>query len=104
MALSFLRHKWQKITLGAVLIIIAIILVLGFYFNEHWSPILEKKIHAEVLKGTDSLYKADFTSAELHLFQGKIVIFNITLKADSAAYNRLKKRGLAPNNLVDLHV
>ncbi len=85
-------------------IIVAIIFVLGFYFNEHWSPLLEKKIHSEILKGSDSLYKADFGSAELRLFQGKIVIFNINLKADSAVYTRLKKRGLAPNNLVDLHI
>jgi hypothetical protein len=104
MSLSFLKQKWQKIVLGALLFIVAAILILGFYFNERWSPILEEKIHAEILKGSDSLYKADFASAEIHLLQGKIVIFNITLKHDTSVYNRLKKRGLAPNNLVDLHV
>jgi len=104
MAVNFIKHTWQKIAWSALLILVVIGLVLGYFFNEHWSPILAKKLHDEVLKSSDSLYNANFTSAEFHLFQGKVVIFNITLKADTAVYVRLKKRGLAPNNLLDLHV
>jgi len=104
MAVKFLKHTWQKIALAAFLILVAVILALGYFFNEHWSPLLNEKLRAEVLKSSDSLYIANFSSAEFHLFQGKIVIFNITLKPDTAVYNRLKSRGLAPNNLVGLHV
>jgi hypothetical protein len=104
MTLDFLRLIWKKIVLAAILIITTIILVLGYFFNEHWSPILAEMVRYAVLKSTDSLYNADFSSAEFHLFQGKIVVFNISLKPDTSIYNKLRKRGLAPNNLVDLHV
>ena len=104
MAGTGLKLTWQKIT-GAVLIsLVAVVLVLGYFFNEHWSPILEKKLHDAVLKSTDSLYNADFASAEFHLFQGKIVVFNVTLKPDTSVYNRKIKLGYAPNNLLDVHV
>jgi len=104
MPFKFIKYHWGKIVLAVLVIFAIIILVLGYFFNEHWSPVLAKKLHSEILKTTDSLYNADFSSAEFHLFQGKIVIFNITLKPDTGVYNRLKKRGLAPNNLVDLNV
>jgi hypothetical protein len=104
MIIKFLKRYWQKIVLSVFLILIAIVLVLGYFFNEHWSPILADKFHATILKNTDSLYNADFSSAEFHLFQGKIVIFNITLKPDTIVYNRRKKQGLAPNNLLEIHL
>jgi len=44
-----------------------------------------------VLSGTDSLYKVDFSSAELQILQGRIILYDITLKPDTAVYNRKKK-------------
>ncbi|MDB5111203.1 MAG: hypothetical protein JWR67_2317 [Mucilaginibacter sp.] len=104
MALKFLKHKWQKVVFATFSTIIVIILIAGFFINRYWSPILADKVRNVVLKSSDSLYKVDFSSAELHVLQGKIVIFNITLKPDTAIYNLRKKQGLAPNNLVELQV
>ena len=38
------------------------------------------------------------------MLEGRIIIYNITLKPDTTVYNHLKKQHLAPNNLIDLHV
>ncbi|SDF33810.1 hypothetical protein SAMN05216464_11643 [Mucilaginibacter pineti] len=104
MQLKFLKHKWQKVVFKFVLIPVVVILLLAIVVNRYWSPILANKVRDVVLTSTDSLYKADFTDAELHVLQGKIVIYNLSLIPDTAVYNRKKKQHLAPNNLLELHV
>lgn len=104
MAGKFLKHKWQKTLATVLLIFIFLITVVAYFVNRYWSPILAAEVRSTVLASTDSLYQADFTDANLHIVQGKLVIFNLTLKPDTNVYNRRKKLGLAPNNLVSLTV
>jgi hypothetical protein len=104
MALNFLKHKWQKRTFKFVLIPVIVILLLAVVVNRYWSPILAGKVKDVVLSSSDSLYKADFSDAELHILQGKIIIYNITLKPDTTVYNQKKRLHLAPNTLVELKV
>lgn len=104
MALKFLKHKWQKVTLIGVSVFIILLLGLAFFVNRYWSPILSGKVKSAVLTSTDSLYKVDFASAELHVLEGRIIIYNIDFKVDSAVYNRRKQLHLAPNNLTTFHV
>jgi hypothetical protein len=104
MALKFLKHRWQRVAVTLLLILTGLILILGFFINLYWSPILAGKVKDVVLKSSDSLYNINFSSADLHVLRGTIVIFNITLKPDTAIYNRRKKQHLAPNNLIELHV
>lgn len=101
---NFFKHKWQKILLIFLLIISGIILILAFFVNRYWSPILAGKVKSTVLTSSDSLYTIDFSDAKLHILRGEIAIYNITLKPDTAVYNRRVKAHLAPNNLVELHV
>jgi len=104
MALKILKHKRHRVAVTVLLILTGFILILGFFINLYWSPILAGKVKDVVLKSSDSLYNVDFSSAELHVLRGTIVIFNITLKPDTAIYNRRKRQRLAPNNLIELHV
>jgi len=100
----YLKHKWQKVTLVVAAVVLGLVFVLGFFFNEHWSPILEKKLSEAILKSTDSLYHVDFASAEFHLFEGRVVIRDINVTHDEAVFNRLRAAGLAPNNVLDAHI
>jgi hypothetical protein len=104
MAFKYLKHKWQKISLAIVLIFTLLIIIASLLINSYWSPILEGKVKDIVTTSSDSLYMVDFSSAELHVLRGSIVIFNITLKPDTAVYNFKMKQHLAPNNLVELHI
>ncbi|MDB5061895.1 MAG: hypothetical protein JWP67_1738 [Mucilaginibacter sp.] len=104
MALKFLKHKWQRISSIVLLVLVVLVLIPAVLINRYWSPILADKVKSELLASTDSLYKVDFTNAELHVLQGKIVIYDIKLRPDTAIYNRKKKQGLAPNNLYELQV
>lgn len=104
MKLKFLRHKWQKIAFSFVLVPVLIVFIIALILNHYLAPILATQVRDAVLTGSDSLYRADFIKAELHLLEGKVTIYDISLIPDTALYNRKKKQHLAPNNLVTLHV
>jgi hypothetical protein len=97
-------RKSHKIGIVTICLLTGIVLILAFLVNRYWSPILAKAVRNTVLKSSDSLYRVDFSDAELHIIRGEIDIYNINLIPDTAVYNRRKRAHLAPNNLVELHV
>ena len=104
MAITLSKHKRNKILLTALLTLAVLILILAFFVNQYWSPILAKKVRSVVLTSSEGLYKIDFSDAKLHIIRGELDIYNITLKPDTQVYNQRLKAHLAPNNLVELHV
>ncbi len=104
MAFKFLKLKRNKLGLGILAVFVTVFLVLAFLINLYWSPILAQKIRDAVLNGTDSLYKANFSKAELHILRGNIIFYNITIEPDTVVYNRMCREHRAPNNLIELHV
>jgi len=104
MARKIVLKKHHKIGAGVIVGLTLIVLILAFLVNHYWSPILAKKVRSVVLESSDSLYRADFSDAELHVLRGTIIFHNITLTPDTAVYNRRVKQHTAPNNLVSLHV
>ncbi|MDF2430400.1 MAG: hypothetical protein JWP44_31 [Mucilaginibacter sp.] len=104
MTVKFLQHKWQRVTAIVSITIISLILIIAIFINSYWSPILANKVKDVISTSSDGLYTVNFSSAELHVLRGSVVIYNISLKPDTAAYNRKKQQHLAPNNLVELHI
>jgi hypothetical protein len=104
MALSFLKHKWQKVTLISVVVFVVLLFGAAFVINKSWSPILSSKLKKAVTKASGGLYIINFSSAEVRVLEGKILLYNIDLNIDSAVYKRRQQQGTAPNNLVELHV
>ncbi|WP_345953538.1 hypothetical protein [Mucilaginibacter sp. PAMB04168] len=104
MKLSFLRHTWQKFLAAAFVVFLLMVTVVAYFVNRHWAPILATELRNTVLASSDSLYQADFTDAELHIVQGKVIVHNLTLKPNLSVYNRQLARGIAPNNLYTLKV
>ncbi len=104
MALNFIKHTWQKVTIITIGILVALVLIAGLLINIYWSPILASKVKKGVASVTDSLYTINFADAKLHILQGKIILYDITFKPDTAVYNQHKKEHRAPDHLVTLHV
>jgi hypothetical protein len=104
MTVKILKHKWHKLTVVILVVFITLILILAIFVNRYWSPILASKVKKVVSTSSDGLYKVNFSSAELHVLRGTLIIYNITLKPDTAVYNIRKAQHLAPNNLVELHI
>lgn len=75
MAFNLLKKKWHKITVIILSVCTAVVLILAFLINLYWSPILAYKVKEIVFKSSDSLYTANFSSAEMHILRGTIVIY-----------------------------
>lgn len=104
MALTFLKHRWQKITLIIVGVLAVLVLIPVLFLNSFLAPKLSAKLKSTVLEGTDSLYRIDFSDADIEVLQGKAVLYDIKFKPDTAVYHRMKKLGKAPNTLYELTV
>ncbi|QHS54563.1 hypothetical protein GWR56_03000 [Mucilaginibacter sp. 14171R-50] len=104
MAVKFFKHKWQKVLLITVAALFILILIPVLFLNSFLAPKLSDKLKEGVLKGTDSLYTIDYSDIDLNVLQGRAVLYNITFKADTAVYHRMKKNGNAPGTLYELHV
>ena len=102
MPFKLLKHRWQKITLIAVLAILGITLIAALFANSYFAPKLADKIKAEVLKSSDSLYRIDIGNTELHILRGTATLYDIRLSVDTVVYNLKKKQGTAPNNLYQM--
>jgi hypothetical protein len=103
-AFNFLKERWQRVTAIILAVVVGLILILGFIINLYWSPILASKVKDVVFKSSNGLYDINFSSAELHILRGTVVIYNITLKPNASVYDSEKSRHIAPNTLVELHV
>lgn len=101
---AIVKHRFKKALLSVLLVLAVIITIVAFFVNRYWSPILAGRVQSTILAASDSLYTADFSDANLHIVQGKLVIFNLTLKPNITVYNRKVKQGTAPNNLYTLKV
>lgn len=97
-------NKWFKRLGWPVLALLFILLLIGLVLNIYFSPVLSTRLKSTVFKLSNGLYQVDFANSSLHVLPGFIVIDHLTLKPDTAVFNRLKKAGAAPNNLYRLSV
>ncbi len=104
MTVKFLGYHWKKRIFYPSVVLLAVTIIASFFINRYWSPILADRVKSTVLSSTDSLYTINFSDAQLHVLQGKLVINNIVIKPDMEVYNRRKQMRLAPNNLYELRV
>jgi hypothetical protein len=104
MTVKFLGYTCRKKIFYPVISLIGLVIIASFLINRYWSPILADKVKSTILTSTDSLYTVTFKDARLHILQGKLVIYDITIKPNLPVYNKRKQQHLAPNNLYELHV
>jgi len=104
MAIKFLKKRWQRVLFNVVGSILLLICIIGVAVNFYFSPKMDQRLKATVLASTDSLYSLNFSKANLHVLQGKIVINNLVLQPNIEVYNRRKKVNLAPNSLYEVKI
>ncbi|QEC79221.1 AsmA family protein [Mucilaginibacter ginsenosidivorax] len=98
------KNRWRKISIIGLGILGVIILVVVFFLNSFLSRTLSSKFKEAVLKGTDSLYRVNFSKLDINVFNGTAVLHDITFKPDTTAYHRLQQAGKAPNRLFEIKV
>ena len=98
-----LLRKW-RISIIIISGVLVLLLLSLLFINSYLTPKLSSQLKSAVLKGSDSLYQVDFSHADLHLLRGKAVLYDVTLKPDTAVYHRMQREGRAPAELYELRV
>ncbi|MCZ4243095.1 hypothetical protein [Pedobacter punctiformis] len=92
------KKLWLWIT-GITGALILIVSVAAIILSATWKPLLTEKIKAGVYNGSHHLYKIDFKNINLNIITGSLALHEVTLTPDSAVFDSLKMKGLAPPNL-----
>ncbi|TCD27696.1 hypothetical protein EZ456_07015 [Pedobacter psychrodurus] len=98
------QHKNKIWTwIGSIFGILVLIVAFGAMFlSARWKPILTEKIKAGVYNGSHHLYRIDFKSINLNVITGSLALRDVTLTPDSAVFDSLKKKQLAPAHTFEL--
>jgi Domain of Unknown Function (DUF748) len=89
--------------IGSIFGILILIVAFGAMFlSARWKPILTEKIKAGVYNGSDHLYRIDFKSINLNVITGSLALRDVTLIPDTAVFDSLKKKQLAPAHTFEL--
>lgn len=88
---------------------IIIVAVIGFfivtrYLSNNWRPLLEEQLKNAVLSSTDSLYRIEYKTLDIHPINGNLKLTNFKLIPDTAVYKKLDAEKAAPDNLYELEV
>ncbi len=96
------RNKiWTWI--GSIFGILILIVAFGAMFlSARWKPMLTEKIKAGVYNGSHHLYRIDFKSINLNVITGSLALRDVTLIHDTAVFDSLKKKQLAPAHTFEL--
>ncbi|MBT2563269.1 hypothetical protein J7E50_00560 [Pedobacter sp. ISL-68] len=91
------------IWIGSIFGILILIVAFGAMFlSARWKPILTEKIKAGVYNGSHHLYRIDFKSINLNVITGSLALRDVTLMPDSAVFDSLRKKQLAPAHTFEL--
>ncbi|WP_158828526.1 hypothetical protein [Mucilaginibacter lacusdianchii] len=104
MNFKLLKRPWVKVLIYSTFIVIAIIVTSIVAFSYYGTPIIENKINKALYKASGGIYQVKLTEARINLFRGEIVISDLTLTADTAAYLSQKKQKAVSDKLYQLHV
>lgn len=99
------KHNKNKfwIWIGSIFGILVLIVAFGAMFlSARWKPILTEKIKAGVYNGSHHLYRIDFKSINLNVITGSLALRDVTLTPDTAVFDSLKKKQLAPAHTFEL--
>ncbi|MFD1631497.1 hypothetical protein [Pseudopedobacter beijingensis] len=89
---------------GIVIIAIIAFLVLTKYLSNNWRPLLEEQLKKAVLSSTDSLYRIEYKTLDIHPINGNLKLTHFKLIPDTTVYKKLDAKQAAPDNLYELEV
>jgi len=98
------NNIWFKRLGLPFLVLLFLTLITALFINLYFSPILSTQLKKAVFRLSNGLYQVDFTGSSLNVLTGHIVIEHLSLKPDTAVFDRQKRAGKAPNSLYILLV
>ena len=74
------------------------------YLTNNWRPILEKQLKNAVINSSDSLYRIEYKTLDIHPINGNLKLTHFKLIPNPDIYKKLDARQSAPDNLYELEV
>lgn len=74
----------------------------GYVFKRQMEACIDRKIKAGVYNGSHHLYRIDFKSINLNVITGSLALRDVTLTPDTAVFDSLKKKQLAPAHTFEI--
>ena len=98
------KVKRRLVLIGSVVASIIVLLVITNTIIAHYArPRLISYLKESVHRGSDSLYTLEFDKIGLDLVRGRVRISELHLRPDTQLYDSLRKRGIGPPMLYDVH-
>lgn len=101
---QFNTAKFIKTFLVVFSILVAGVLLLGWFLNRHWNALLKKELPGYVAKISDSLYIVQFRDLRLDVLSGSVTVEKVHMLPDTLVFKRLKARNKAPQNVYNIEV
>jgi len=100
------QHKTKIwVWIGSIFGVLILILAFGAMFlSARWKPMLTEKIKTGVYNGSHHLYRIDFKSINLNVITGSMALRDVTLSSDTAVFDSLKKKQLAPAHIFEIRL
>ena len=97
------KRKKFWLWIGSILgVIIVIVLAAALFLSSKWKPLLTQKIKEGVYQNSHHLYSINFDQINLNLITGSLALHNVTLIPDTAVYDSLRIKNLAPSNVFEI--
>lgn len=96
------KKKLWKWIAGVIVVLFAIIAAVSIYFSVKWKPLLTEKIKEVVYEGSNHLYQISYKDIHLNLLTGSVRVDSILLSPDTAVFNAMRTKGLAPTHLFNV--
>jgi len=101
---GFNIRRLVKIVLITFSILILAVFCTGWYLNRHWNKLLKSELQGYVTEISDSLYTVKFKDLYLDVLSGSVTVEKASMVADSAVYQRLLARKMAPSEIYTISV
>ncbi len=88
---------WRWIISVVAFILLSLVIV-TWYYSRNWHPIVEAKLKEVVHNATDGLYSLKYDELDLNIGLGNATLYKAELIPDSAVYQEMIARKVAPNN------
>ena len=96
--------KWRRWIVAGVAVLAAFFVFMALFADRLVEPVLKQRLHALIIKGTDSLYTYTLGDLNTDVLGGHAEIIDLDIKVDSARFRRLKAAHALPSITVEVQM